>query len=751
MSERSKKKKIIKKEPSPAKGNGLSLVIVESPTKEKTLSRFLGRGYVVKSSYGHLRDLPRKDFGLDVKNHFEPRFEVLPRGKKILPELKKLADAASRIYLATDYDREGEAIAWHLAELLKAAPEKVSRITFHEITPEAILEAIKNPRKIDRALVDAQVARRALDRIVGYRLSPLLWEKIKKGLSAGRVQSVAVKLICEREAEIEKFVKQEYWSLTAELEKTTGRNAVFQAHLYEWDGKKLDKLDVSREKTAREITVELEKSAYKVRSVLPKEKRRQPAPPFMTSTLAQDSSHKLGFSAKRTMSVAQSLYEGVEIGGQTTGLITYMRTDSLNIAAVAQKEALAYIEKNYGSEFLPPKPRIYKTKSKGAQEAHEAVRPTSVSRTPESLKPNLSPEQYRLYDLIWKRFVASQMAEALFDTVTVEVDASSSKHAGAFRATGSQVKKPGFLAVYEVEIDEDESDQEGKGNKKIPPLTAGEALKLLKLLPEQHFTEPPPRYNEASLIKVLEQNGIGRPSTYAPIVDTILNRGYVRVQEKRFFPTELGGVVNQKLTLHFPGIVDTAFTARMEEKLDEIAVGDLTWNDVVEEFYAPFEKDLKKAGAEMEKVDFKPKDSGEVCILDNGRMLIRESRFGKYLCCENFPRCTYKISLDPEGKKIMPQATDEKCQKCGSPMAVKIGRRGRFLACTAYPKCKNIIGLDKDGNKVFRPEPQMTDKKCQKCGSAMLLRVGKRGPFLACSGFPKCRNIQRAQSQAQAA
>jgi len=460
----------------------------------------------------------------------------------------------------------------------------------------------------------------------------------------------------------------------------------------------------------------------------------------MTATLAQDSSHKLGFSAKKTMSVAQSLYEGVEIGGETTGLITYMRTDSLNIASVAQKEALAYIEKNYGSEFLPLKPRVYKTKSKGAQEAHEAIRPTSVARTPASLKQNLSPEQARLYELIWKRFLASQMAEAVFDTVSVEVEAKSGAHMGAFRATGSQVKKPGFLTVYEVEIDEND-------NKKIPPLAAGEALKLLKLLPEQHFTEPPPRYNEASLIKVLEQNGIGRPSTYAPIVDTLLSRSYVRMQERRFFPTELGGVVNQKLTLHFSDIVDTNFTAHMEQKLDEIAAGNISWNEVVEEFYGPFEKALKKAGAEMEKVDFKPKDSGEVCALDKGRMLIRESRFGKYLCCENFPRCTYKVSLDAEGKKIVPQATDEKCQKCGSPMAIKFGRRGKFLACTAYPKCKNIIGLDRDGNKVIRPEPQMTDKKCQKCGCAMLLRVGKRGPFLACSGFPKCRNIQKVKAE----
>ncbi len=728
------------------KPTGASLVIVESPTKEKTLSRFLGKGYVVKSSYGHLRDLPKKSFGLDVKNHFEPMYEILTRGKKILPELKKLAAAAPMIYLATDYDREGESIAWHLSELLNAPEDRVQRITFHEITPDAIKDAIKSPRKIDRHLVDAQVARRALDRIVGYRLSPLLWEKIKRGLSAGRVQSVAVKLICEREAEIEKFNKQEYWSLTVELEKNKGKHAPFMAHVIEWEGKKIEKLDISDEKTAKEISADLDSAAYAVRSVLPKERRRQPAPPFMTSTLAQDSSHKLGYSAKKTMSVAQTLYEGVEIDGNTVGLITYMRTDSLNIAAVAQKEALEYIEANYGKENLPPKPRIYKTKSKGAQEAHEAIRPTSVLRTPKSLKESLSPEQYRLYDLIWKRFVASQMAEAVYDTVTVEIDAKAAR-SGVLRATGSRVKNPGFLSVYGVDDDE-EASADGKKEAKIPPLAAGEDLKKVQVVPEQHFTEPPPRFNEASLIKILEQYGIGRPSTYAPIVDTILSRGYVRLQERKFFPTELGQIVNKQLTQHFPDIVDTGFTAKIEEKLDEVAEGAHRWNQVVEEFYGPFEKDLKQAEAKMEKVNIQPKDSGEICPSDQGRMLIRESRFGKYLCCENFPKCNYKISLDLDGKKILPQVTDEKCHKCGSPMAVKIGRRGKFLACTAYPKCRNIIGLDKDGNKVIRPEPQMTDKKCHKCGSAMLLRVGKRGPFLACSAFPKCRNIQKAEAKA---
>ena len=729
--------------------SGPSLVIVESPTKEKTLSRFLGKGYVVKSSFGHLRDLPKKKFGLDVEDHFKPQYEVLPQGKKIVPSLKAASKECSRVYLATDYDREGESIAWHLAELLDVPKDKLYRITFHEITPEAIQEALKAPRKIDQHLVDAQMARRALDRIVGYRLSPLLWEKVKRGLSAGRVQSVAVKLICEREEEIERFKSQEYWTVQVELENTQDKNRFpFLAQLAEWGGKKIQKLDIGSEKDARGIAAGLEGSAYRVKSVTAKEKKRSPLPPFMTSTLAQESSRKLGFSAQRTMRVAQTLYEGVELGGEHIGLITYMRTDSLNIAVSAQKEARDFIAKKFGKGGLPDKPRIYKTKSKSAQEAHEAIRPTSVLREPDAIRDSLNPDQYKVYNLIWKRFVASQMADALYDTVSVEVEAKPKAGPDSLlRAFGSTLRDPGFLKVYEDENESEEHpDEVQPAHNRIPLLSVEEALKFLKANPEQHFTEPPPRYNEASLIKVLEQNGIGRPSTYAPIIDTILSRGYARQQDKRFYPTELGKIVNGQLQKHFPEIVDTHFTAHLEEKLDQIAEGDLVWNEVVGEFYRPFEKSLHTAEKEMQKVSVQPKDSGELCTLCQGRLLIRESRFGKYLCCENFPKCRYKVSLDADGKKIVPQSTDEKCQKCGSPMVVKMGRRGKFLACSGYPNCKNIIGLDREGNKIIRPDPKKTDRKCEKCGSMMLLRVGKRGPFLACSGFPKCRNIKKAEN-----
>lgn len=735
------------------------LVIVESPTKEKTLTQFLGKGYVVKSTYGHLRDLPGKKFGVDIENGYEPQYEILPRGKKIVPALKESSKKCSKVYLATDYDREGESIAWHLVQLLDLPQEKIQRITFHEITPEAIQAALKNPRNVDQILVDAQTARRVLDRIVGYRLSPLLWEKVRRGLSAGRVQSVAVKLICDREEEIEKFIKQEYWNIKVELENTIDKNRFpFISQLVEWNDKKIQKLDLNTETYTQETVSVLKKCSYKVKSIVPKEKKRTPPPPFMTSTLAQDSSRRFGFSAKRTMMIAQSLYEGVQIDKTTVGLITYMRTDSLNIAESAQQEARKFIEKEFGKSVLPEKPRVYKTKSKSAQEAHEAIRPTSVFRTPQTIQSSLTPDQFKVYTLIWKRFVASQMKDAIYDTVTVEIDALNSKDShstdtsqiptetvGLVRVNGSTLKDAGFLKVYGLEDESDEAkENEEKEIAKIPPLQKDEMLKLVNVLPEQHFTEPPPRYNEASLIKTLEQNGIGRPSTYAPIVDTILTRGYVRLQDKKFSPTELGKIVNQQLVRHFPEIVDTNFTAKIEEKLDQIAEGTVTWKSVIDEFYGPFDKDLKAAKTEMKKVNVEPKDSGEICPLCKGKLLLRESRFGKYLCCENFPKCNYKISLDAEGKKIVPEKTDEKCQKCGSPMVVKQGRRGKFLACSAYPNCKNIIGLDREGNKIIRPEPQMTDKKCDKCDRPMLLRVGKRGPFLACSGFPKCRNIKKA-------
>lgn len=731
------------------KSKTMNLLIVESPTKERTISKFLGKNFIVKSSFGHLRDLPKKKFGINLEKGFEPQYEVLPRGKTVIPDLKKSSSRCAKIYLATDYDREGESIAWHLSEILGLPAEKSFRITFHEITPTAIQEAISSPRKIDTRLVDSQVARRVLDRIVGYRLSPLLWEKVRRGLSAGRVQSAAVRIICEREGEIEKFKSQEYWTVQVELENTRDSNRFgFLAQIVEWKGKKVGKLDIPSQTSSQEMGDILKGSSYTVRSVSPKEKKRSPPPPFMTSTLAQDASRKLGFSSKKTMLVAQTLYEGVQINQEQVGLITYMRTDSLNISQTALNEVRSFIQEKYGKGEIPEKPRLYKTKAKTAQEAHEAIHPTSVHREPQSLKDFLTLDQLKLYGLIWKRFVACQMMDAVYDTVSVDVasHAESGAGDGVLRANGSTLKRAGFLKVYgeeEIEESQDKGDKGQEGSSvRLPLLYESEPLKFLNLKSEQHFTEPPPRYNEASLIKILEQNGIGRPSTYAPIIGTILSRGYVRLQERRFHPTDLGKVVNQQLIQHFPEVVDISFTAKIEEKLDQIAEGEIPWNEVVKEFYEPFEKDLSAAATHMQKISVEPKDSGEICPLCQGKLLIRESRFGKYLSCENFPKCKHKVSLDADGKKILPQVVDEKCPKCGKPMAVKMSRRGKFLACTGYPECKSIIGLDREGNKVIRPEPQMTDKKCEKCGKPMLLRVGKRGPFLACSGFPRCRNIK---------
>lgn len=657
------------------------LVIVESPTKEKTISRFLQGDFVVKSSYGHVRDLPANGLGVKIEKNFEPFYVILPKARKILSSLKKVSAEAEKIYLATDYDREGEAIAWHLSEILKLPAKKTQRITFHEITPEALKEALSHPRSIDQNLVDSQQARRVLDRLFGYQLSPWLWRKVQRGLSAGRVQSIAVRLICDREEEINKFVSQEYWTLTAELKKEKQN---FFARLISHSGGKYEKLEIKKE-TVDSVIADLTGAEYIVVSVEEKERRRNPFPPYTTSTLQQDASRHLGFSASRTMRMAQSLYEGITLGAEgSQGLITYMRTDSFNVAASAQKEALAFIQERWGKNFLPSKPRHYKTKSKTAQEAHEAIRPTFSSRAPEMVKKYLSADEYKLYDLIWRRFLASQMADALYDTVSADIQAKEY----IFRATGRTLKFSGFLEVYEI------SDDPQWGSAILPPLFRGDKLLLQRLVPEQHFTEPPPRYNEASLIKTLEENGIGRPSTYAPTIATIQERGYVRLEERRFYPTELGKVVNTLLKNNFSQIVDTKFTATIEEKLDGIAEGKEIWNKVVADFYQPFAADLLKAEKNTLRV------------------------------------------------KIQPQNSDEKCEKCGSPMLIRENRRGKFLACSAFPQCRNTIPLDREGKKIIRLAAEKTNLKCEKCGKMMVIRTGPRGNFLACSGFPKCRNTR---------
>lgn len=669
-----------------------NLVIVESPTKEKTISKFLGSAYVVRSSYGHIRDLPKSKIGVDIEHNFEPQYAVTVKAKKLIPELKKLSKAAAVVFLATDYDREGEAIAWHLKDALGLTDKKIRRITFHEITQEAIKEAIANPRDIDDALVNSQQARRVLDRLVGYKLSPLLWRKIKYGLSAGRVQSVAVRIICDREEEIEAFKPQEYWSLGIELEKKG--YSPFTAYLHSKADKKYDKLSINEQVTVNQITSDIGTAGFSVLSIESKQKERSPSAPYTTSTLQQDASRRIYFSAAKTMLIAQKLYEGIDIGKDgNVGLITYMRTDSVNVAESFRKETAKYVEDKLGKKYLPAKPRIYKTKSKGAQEAHEAVRPTSVRRSPDELKPFLSDDEYKLYDLIWRRFVASQMANAVYDSCSADIKAKDY----IFRATGRTLKFDGFLNVYEVKDVDDEAKEEK--DIQLPPLVNGDALALLRFLPEQHFTEPPARYNEASIIKTLEEHGIGRPSTYAPTIHTIVGRGYVRLEQRRFYPTDLGKLVNDVLKNHFPDIVDLEFTANVEARLDDIAEGKIKWSDVVGDFYVPFDETLKKAETNLTR------------------------------------------------QKIKPLETDEKCPKCGKPMVIRVSRNGRFLACTGFPECKTTFSIDKDNNKIIKPAPEITSEVCEKCGKPMVKRFGRRGPFIACSGFPNCKNTKKIKAE----
>lgn len=708
------------------------LVIVESPAKEKTISKILGKDFKVKSSYGHIRDLPKSKLGIDIENNFEPTYTNMHKAKKVISDLKKEADKADVVYLATDFDREGEAIAWHLKEALKLSDSKISRITFHEITPEAILDSVKHPRSLDMGLVNSQQARRLLDRLVGYKLSPLLWKKIKIGLSAGRVQSVAVMLVCDREEEIKRFIPVEYWSIEAELAKTDKDALPFKAMLAAKGDVKFEKLSIKTKEEAEKIIIDLKEAKYIVKSVETKQRRRSPYAPYTTSTLQQDASRRLGFSPLRTMAIAQKLYEGVHIGGSAEiGLITYMRTDSLNIAKSAQAEALKFIESSYGKEFLPKTARVYKTKSKNAQEAHEAIRPTSPKRIPSEIKQYLTPEEFKLYDLIWKRFTASQMTDAVYSIIIAEISAKDY----IFRASGSSLIFDGFMKVYNIDDDEKET--------KLPPLTEQEILNLLQIIPQQHFTEPPPRYNEASLIKALEEHGIGRPSTYAPTIKTILDRLYVRLDTKKFIPTNLGIVVNDVLKNHFGNIVNVEFTANVEEKLDDIAEDKAKWQDVLKDFYTPFDKNLEEAEKNLQRQKIQPQMSSEICPNCGKPMVIRDSRSGQFLGCSGYPECKTTISLDKNGKKIDgPQETDMKCDKCASPLLKKVGFRGKQYLICKNEECKATYNIDKNGNKVIKPAPEHTGIKCEKCGSEMLKRIGKRGPFLTCSAFPKCRNLQ---------
>ncbi len=717
--------------PSPrfVQGEGRKLVIVESPAKARTVGKFLGRGYMVKASIGHIRDLPANRLGVDVEHDFEPRYVIPEKKKDVVRALREDAKKASEFYLATDPDREGEAISWHLREALARdiASKLVHRVEFHEITRDAVDRAFAHPRTIDLDRVNAQQARRILDRLVGYKLSPLLRDKVgRKGLSAGRVQSVAVRLVVEREREIQAFVPVEYWSIVAELAKQDPKGLQsFRAKLIKINGQ--DAGLKNRDDTLK-IVAELEKAAYVVSRVDKREKCRNPAPPFTTSTLQQEASKRLGFAAKRTMAVAQALYEGVDVGdGGRVGLITYMRTDSPAIAPAAQAEAREFIQEKFGANFLPPTPPVYKTKTKGAQEAHEAIRPTSAKREPASVKSYLDRDQYRLYDLIWKRFIASQMAPAVLDVTSVDVNATVERGAKSverssldasrstlyvFRATGSIVKFSGFLAVYEEAREEGEApgeDEEGKGVR-LPPLVVNEPLDLLKLIPEQHFTQPPPRYTEASLVKALEEYGIGRPSTYAPILTTIQARGYVAKNGKQLVPTELGFITNDLLVGSFAQYVDVGFTAQMEEQLDEVAEGKVKWVGMLREFYTPFIASVEHAQAAMPHVEIKPEATGQTCPDCGGALVVKLGRFGKFIACSNYPKCRH---TEPIVAK-----TGAKCPQCGKDLIERRTKKKRvFYGCAGY-KAGDPNSCQFTTWKRPLPQP------CPKCGG-LLVEAGK--------------------------
>lgn len=679
------------------------LVIVESPAKAKTVGRYLGKGYTVRASVGHVRDLLKSQLSVDVENNFTPKYRVPNEKKEVVKEIKKLAQKAEEVYLATDPDREGESISWHLLEAAEIEPERAKRVVFHEITEGAIKEAFAHPRQINTDLVDAQQARRILDRLVGYSISPILWEKVRGRLSAGRVQSVALRLIVEREREIENFVPVEYWSIHAELKPETLKST-FVAKLARIDDKDPE---LSNEETVKPILIDMETAAYTITKVKRGERRRKPAAPFTTSTLQQEASRKLGFTAKRTMALAQGLYEGQDVGsGGTTGLITYMRTDSTNVSASAQQEARQYISGKYGADFMPPEPPQYKTRSANAQEAHEAIRPTSVMRDPEQVKEYLEPAMYKLYRLIWQRFVASQMEAAVYNTLQVEVTAKSNDHEYLLRASGSDVKFAGFLVVYEEARNEDAKTDDDE-NVRIPAgIEEGQNQELIRLIPEQHFTQPPPRYSEASLVQALEEDGIGRPSTYAPTISTIQQRGYVVREEKRLMPTDIGVQVNDLMLQYFPDIVDYQFTARMEEDLDMVASGQAEWTEVIHEFYHPFAEDLKKAQAEMPVTKSGPEPIGRKCPDDGGELVIRYGRFGKFISCSNFPTCRYTEAwLEKIGVT---------CPKDGGELVERKTRKGRtFFGCENYPNC--------DFTSWKRP----LKMPCPKC-SGLLVIANKR-------------------------
>ena len=711
-----------------------SLVIVESPAKARTINRYLGKDFSVEASMGHVRDLPRKKLGVDLDNRFQPTYELIPGKEKVIKTLRSAARGVDSIYIATDPDREGEAIGWHLAEALSDNNRKFFRVLFNEITQKAVRQAFDRPGEIDSRLVDAQQARRILDRLVGYKISPLLWKKVRRGTSAGRVQTAALRLVVEREREIEAFKSREYWTITANL--SASQPPPFEARLQKFKRKNIE---VGNEQQAQEIVQALGGASFAVEAVTTKERKRNPVPPFITSKLQQEASRKLRFPVKKTMRVAQSLYEGIKLGQEgSIGLITYMRTDSLRVSNDALGEVRTYIDRNYGKRYLPAKARYYRSR-KDAQDAHEAIRPTSAARRPEEIREFLSDDEFKLYKLIWQRFVASQMQSALLDQTVVEIAAGPY----LFRTSGSVLKFDGFLRVYEEGRD-DKTEEEPATS--LPPLTRGEVLQLNKLLPEQHFTQPPPRFTEATLVKALEEKGIGRPSTYAAILTTIQEREYTVRKEGRFRPTDLGLVVNDLLVASFADLFDIQYTARMEKELDEIEQGKIPWVKAMQDFYGKFATDLDQA---RDRMKVKEEPTGESCDKCGKPLVIKWGRHGRFVACSGFPACKNTRELaakagDP-GRPAESEegASQETCPNCGKPMALRNGRFGPFLACTGYPQCKTTRKPGATGSGQTPPAQTVLEEKCPRCDNPLAVRQGRYGEFTACSNYPKCRYVKR--------
>jgi DNA topoisomerase-1 len=723
-----------------------SLVIVESPAKAKTIGKYLGKNFVVKASLGHVKDLPKKDLAVDVERDFRPSYVVIEGKKKLIDELRKSAKAAEAVYLAADPDREGEAICYHLQEELqpkRGERPKIFRVTFNEITQNAIKQAFARPRAVDTNLVDAQQARRVLDRLVGYKISPLLWDKVRRGLSAGRVQTVALRLIVEREREIRAFQPQEYWSIETHL--AAKKPPLLKTNLAKRNG---ENLEIPDQPAADAIVQALEGADYIVRSVTTREKRRNPVPPFITSTLQQEAARKLRFSVKRTMMLAQRLYEGIELGKEgSVGLITYMRTDSTRVAGDALREVRSFIGERYGERYLPESPNFYRSK-KDAQDAHEAIRPTSVLRTPDEIAKYLSEDELKLYRLIWMRFIASQMTPALFDQTTIEVVATGNDGAEyLMRATGSVPKFDGFLAVYEEGKDEkDEEDEELR--HKLPQVEEGEKLKFRSIHPEQHFTEPPPRYTEATLVKELEADGVGRPSTYASILSTIQEREYVKKEGGRFAPTELGMVVTDLLLEAFDDIFEVKYTAWLEEELDEVEEGKISWQMLMSEFYGRFKKDLDSAERNMRDIKRMEIPTTVTCERCGKQMVIKWGKHGTFLACSGYPECTntrqstieaHEVSGEEQVLELTEQDAEEYCENCGRPMVEKKGRFGTFYACTGYPDCKTTKQI---GGAQKKPDVPL-EEKCPQCGHNLSLKYGRFGEFTACSNYPTCKFVKQ--------